>query len=413
MPPPERHTDSAPMTSTRYDVAVIGGGIVGLATAMTLVGRAARSLVVLEAEAGIGTHQTGHNSGVIHSGVYYRPGSLKARLCADGRMELYRFCRERGVRFDRCGKIIVATREAELPQLDELERRARANGLAAVRRLSPGEIREREPHAAGLAAILVEETGIVEFLRVAEAMAGVVRERGGEIRVHAGVQRVVREAGEFVLVSSAGEVRCRNLINCAGLDSDRVARMCGLATDVRIIPFRGEYLNLRPERRGLVRHLIYPVPDPELPFLGQHFTRGLDGDVEVGPNAVLALARHGYTRGQMSARDVAEMLGFPGFWAMGWRHWRTAVEEVRRSLSVRRSVESVSRMLPELRATDLVPGKAGVRAQAVDRRGRLLDDFHLVSSEGMLHVLNAPSPAATASLAIARFLAVQAAATFR
>ena len=401
------------MTSARYDVAVIGGGIVGLATAMTLLDRARRSVVVLEAEAGIGTHQTGHNSGVIHSGAYYRPGSLKARLCTEGRVELYRFCEERGVRFERCGKVIVATGEAELLRLDEIERRARANGLTAVRRLSPSELREREPHAAGLAAILVEETGIVEFLRVAEAMAAVVRERGGEIRVRAGVQNVIRDAGEFVLVTSAGEVRCHNLINCAGLDSDRVARMCGLATDVRIIPFRGEYFHLRPDRRGLVRHLIYPVPDPDLPFLGQHFTRGLDGDVEVGPNAVLALARHGYSRGRISARDVAEMLGFPGFWAMGRRHWRTAVEELRRSLSVRRSVESVSRMLPALTAADLIPGKAGVRAQAVDRQGRLLDDFHLVSCEGMLHVLNAPSPAATASLAIGRFLAGQAAAAFR
>ena len=328
-------------------------------------------------------------------------------------MELYRFCEERGVRFERCGKVIVATAEAELLRLDEIERRARANGLTAVRRLSPSELREREPHAAGLAAILVEETGIVEFLRVAEAMAAVVQERGGEIRVRAGVQSVVRDAGEFVLVSSAGEIRCRNLINCAGLDSDRVARMCGLATDVRIIPFRGEYLHLRPDRRGLVRHLIYPVPDPDLPFLGQHFTRGLDGDVEVGPNAVLALARHGYRRGRISARDVVEMLRFPGFWAMGWRHWRTAVEELRRSLSVRRSVESVSRMLPELKVADLTRGKVGVRAQAVDGHGRLVDDFHLVSREGMLHVLNAPSPAATASLAIGRYLAGQAATTFR
>jgi (S)-2-hydroxyglutarate dehydrogenase len=400
------------MTAARYDVAVIGGGIVGMATAMTLLGRAGRSLVVLEAEPGIGTHQTGHNSGVIHSGVYYRPGSLKARLCTEGRTELYRFCEEHGVRFERCGKIVVATREAELPRLGEIERRARANGLS-VRRLSPNDIREREPHAVGLAALLVEETGIVDFLRVAEAMAKVVRKRGGEIRVLTGVRRVVRRADEFALISSAGELRCRNIINCAGLQSDRVARMCGLATDVRIIPFRGEYLHLRPDRRGLVRHLIYPVPDPDLPFLGQHFTRGLDGDVEVGPNAVLALARHGYRRGRISARDVAEMLRFPGFWVMGWRHWRTAVEELRRSLSVRRSVESVSRMLPELRAGDVTPGKVGVRAQAVDRHGRLLDDFHLVSREGMLHVLNAPSPAATASLAIGRYLAEQAAAVFR
>ena len=401
------------MPSARYDVVVIGGGIVGMATAMTLLGRPGRSLVILEAEAGIGTHQTGHNSGVIHSGAYYQPGSLKARLCTEGRTELYRFCEENGVRFERCGKIIVAVREAELPRLDEIERRARANGLTAMRRLSPSDIRDREPHAAGLAAILVEDTGIVEFLRVAEAMARVVQERGGEIRLRANVQRIVREAGEFVLVSSAGEVRCRNLINCAGLESDRIARLCGVATDVRIIPFRGEYLQLRPERRWLVRHLIYPVPDPELPFLGQHFTRGLDGDVEVGPNAVLALARHGYTRGQLSVRDVAEMLGFPGFWAMGRRHWRTAVEEFRRSLSMRRSVDAVSTMLPELSAADLVRGKAGVRAQAVDRQGRLLDDFHLVSGDGMLHVLNAPSPAATASLAIGRFLAEQAAAAFR
>jgi L-2-hydroxyglutarate oxidase len=402
--------------STEFDVAVIGGGIVGVATAMALLReyRPAPSLVVLELEPRLAAHQTGNNSGVIHSGLYYKPGSLKARLCVEGREALYAFCRERGVRHEQCGKVVVATREAELPALEELERRGLANGLHGVRRLSAEELREHEPNVAGVAALLVPETGIVNYTEVTEAYAATVRQQGGEVWTDAGVAAVRRDGGgpgRHVLETTRGQVTCRCLVNCAGLHSDRVALMCGVKPDVRIVPFRGEYYELVPERAHLVRNLIYPVPDPRFPFLGVHFTRMIGGGVEAGPNAVLALARHGYRRTSVSLRDLCSTGSYVGFWRMARKYWKTGFGEVHRSLSKRAFLGALRRLIPQLELSDLRPGGAGVRAQALDRSGALVDDFKVIRETGMVHVLNAPSPAATASIAIGRYVAALAAET--
>jgi L-2-hydroxyglutarate oxidase len=393
--------------STRYDIAVIGGGIVGMATAMALAARPRLSLVVLEAESDVAAHQTGHNSGVIHSGLYYQPGSLKAKNCAEGRQALVRFCAERGIAHDLCGKVVVATSERELPPLDELERRGRANGLTGIRRLSGAEIREIEPHTAGVAGLHVPETGIVDFTAVTRAFAGCVREAGGEIRTGERVRACRRGADEIVLETTRGAVRCRGLVACAGLEADRVARLCGVDPGIRIVPFRGEYYELAPARRSLVRNLIYPVPDPRFPFLGVHFTRRIGGEVEAGPNAVLALKRAGYRRSSVSLADTAELMAWPGFWRMAARYWREGMGESWRSFSKSAFVAALRRLMPELSGADLVPGSAGVRAQALARDGALLDDFRIVEADRMIHVLNAPSPAATASISIGRAIAAQ------
>ena len=390
---------------SRFDTAVIGGGIVGMAAAMALLETGAGSLVVLEAEEELAAHQSGHNSGVIHSGLYYKPGSLKARLCREGSEALYQFCIEERVPYRRCGKLVIATAAAEVPILTELEQRGRANGLAGLRRLESRALRDLEPAVTGLAGLWVEETGVVDFARVTDALARRVRAKGGDVWTGARVRGVRREAGQLRIETARGDVRARRLLNCAGLQADRVARMCGLDPDVRIIPFRGEYYELVPDRRSLVRNLVYPVPDPSLPFLGVHFTRTIDDRVEAGPNAVLAWKREGYSRWSVSPGDLAETLSFPGFWRMAGRHWQSGWSEWRRSVSKRRSVRALRRLLPGLRPQDLVRGRTGVRAQAVDRAGRLLDDFYIVQSDGAIHVLNAPSPAATASLSIGRTLA--------
>lgn len=387
------------------EVAVIGGGIVGLATARELARRDHRVLV-LEAEPAVGRHQTGNNSGVIHSGLYYRPGSLKARLCTEGREEMFRFCEEHGVPAERCGKLVLATREDEIPRLDELERRGRANGLDGLERLGPDEIAEREPACRGLAGLLVPATGICDYGAVARALAADIEVRGGEIRTGSRVLGASRKADGVALRTSTGELApVSRVVNCSGLQADRVARSLGDTPDVRIVPFRGEYVEIVPERRDLVRHLVYPVPDPRFPFLGVHFTRTVDGRLEAGPNAVPALAREGYSWSEISFRDLAEVLSWPGFWRLAGRHAATGTAEIARSWSRRLFVRALRRLVPEVRDDDVRRGGAGVRAQAVDRRGRLLDDFSLVRSERVLHVLNAPSPAATASLAIARELA--------
>lgn len=396
-----------------FNIAIIGGGIVGMATAMALLKSGTRSLVVLEAEHELAAHQTGRNSGVIHSGIYYKPGSLKATLCAAGREAMFRFCADRGITHERCGKIIVATSARELPALDELERRARANGLVRVRRCGPHELREREPHVAGIAGLEVGETGIVRYASVLEEMAKVVRERGGEVRMGSRATQVVSRPGGFVIETPRGEVIAANIVNCAGAQCDRIARMCGMETDVQIIPFRGEYYDLLPHRRSLVKHLIYPVPDPRYPFLGVHFTRATDGTVEAGPNAVLAFARNGYTRDDVSPEDMGQLLGFPGFWKMARQHWRMGVMEMHRSLSEAAFVKALQKLIPEIRSEDVTPGRAGIRAQALDSTGKLLDDFRLVEGPRMLHVLNAPSPAATASIAIGQKLAAAAERVFR
>jgi L-2-hydroxyglutarate oxidase len=397
------------MSTPHYDVAIIGGGIVGLATGLALTRRPGPALVVLEAEQAVAAHQTGHNSGVIHSGLYYRPGSLKARLCVAGRELLYRFCAEHGIPQERCGKVVVATSEAELPALAELERRGQANGLAGLRRLGPEEIRDHEPHAAGVAGLLVPETGIVDYKQVARTYAELVTAAGGTVWTGARVTGCRRLPAEIVLSTAAGDLRCGGLINCAGLQADRVARLCGVEPGLHIVPFRGEYYELVPGRRSLVRNLIYPVPDPRFPFLGVHFTRRIQGDVEAGPNAVLALRREGYRRLSFSPGDVLQMLRYRGFWRMARQYAGTGLAEVYRSLSKRAFVRALRRLVPELRRDDLRPAGAGVRAQAVDPDGRLVDDFSIVPAERMVHVLNAPSPAATASLSIGQAIAEAAA----
>ena len=400
------------MAGERYDVAIIGGGIVGMATAMALAAHARVSLVVLEAEDRLAPHQTGNNSGVIHSGLYYKPGSQKARTCVAGREALYRFCAERGIAHERCGKLVIATTPEELPRLDELARRGTSNGLEGLRRLGPEELREVEPHVAGIAGLLVPHTGIVDYVAVTEGYAADVRSAGGEIVLRARLRRVRRAAGELRLETTAGTFRAAHLVNCAGLQCDRVARLCGARVDMRIVPFRGEYYELAEHRRHLVRNLIYPVPDPRFPFLGVHFTRKVTGGVEAGPNAVLALKREGYGKTSFSARDALATLAYPGFWRLAMRYWRMGSGEVWRSWHKAAFVRALQRLLPELERRDLAPGGAGVRAQALGSDGALLDDFSIVEQAGMIHVLNAPSPAATASIAIGRHIAELAATSF-
>jgi (S)-2-hydroxyglutarate dehydrogenase len=379
---------------------------------MALVRRGGARVVVLEAEPALAAHQTGHNSGVIHSGLYYKPGSLKARNCTEGRLALYQFCEEQQIPHERCGKLVVAARASEIPALEELERRGRANGLRGLRRLGAVELREYEPHVAGIAGLHVPETGIVDYSAVTLAFARLVAEGGGQVWTGARVLRVERRDSILALETTRGSVQARFLINCAGLQSDRVARLCGVEPGVRIIPFRGEYHFVVPERQSLVRHLVYPVPDPRFPFLGVHFTRMITGGVECGPNAVLAFRREGYTRTNFSLRDTAGMLAFPGFWTMAATYWPMAIGEWRRSFSKRAFVLALQVLVPELRDEDVRPGGAGVRAQALDRQGRLLDDFRIVEAERMVHVLNAPSPAATASISIGRSIADMAAGSF-
>jgi len=383
-----------------------------MATARALHARRPRRIVVLEAEEQLAAHQTGRNSGVIHSGLYYKPGSLKARLCRAGLEQMYRFCEEHDVRTERCGKIVVATKESELPALAELERRGKENGVGTVR-CTAEELREHEPHVAGVAGLFVPETGIVRYASVLEAMAKDLERHGNEVRRGARVLSVKASDGGFVLETPKGIVRAKALVNCAGLQSDRVARMCGLSPALQIIPFRGEYYDLIESRRGLCKNLIYPVPDARFPFLGVHYTRATDGQVECGPNAVLAFRREGYKFWDMSLTDLGDMTSFLGFWNLCTKHARTGAFELHRSLRKSVFVRSLQALIPEITASDVVPGRAGVRAQAVLPDGSMVDDFFLMAAPGQLHVLNAPSPAATASLAIGQELALRADEVFR
>jgi L-2-hydroxyglutarate oxidase len=391
-----------------WDVAVIGGGIVGMATAMAIKARYDVELLVLEAEERLASHQTGHNSGVIHSGLYYRPGSLKALNCVRGREAMYEFCAKYGIPHERCGKLVVATSREEIPRLDELERRGRANGLVGLKRLKGGEIRDIEPHASGIEALWVSETGIVDFVEVTHQFARIVMERGGEVLLGHRVVAVNERSGELIIETTKGEFRARGLINCAGLQSDRVARMCGMVPTTKIVPFRGEYYELVPEKSYFLNGLIYPVPDPRLPFLGVHFTRTIHGVREAGPNAVLALKREGYSKGSFSLRDSAETFFYVGFWRLAVRYWRTGLDELYRSFSKAAFVRALRKLMPEITPADLVPGASGVRAQALGRDGSLIDDFVIMEGPKMVHVLNAPSPAATASISIGETIALKA-----
>lgn len=390
----------------RVDVAVVGAGIVGLATARALLlEHPGLSIVVIDKEDGVARHQTGHNSGVIHAGVYYKPGSLKARLTATGRAELIELCRAHDVRHEICGKVIVATSDEELPRLAALEERARANGVA-VRRIDTAELRELEPHAAGIAALHVPSTGIVDFAGVCQVLARQLLEKGHELALGTAVTGLYEDGDGVVVEAGDRYLRAGVLVNCAGLHADRVANLApGHRTELRIMPFRGEYYKLKPHRRDLVRNLIYPVPDPAFPFLGVHFTRMVGGGVEAGPNAVPALAREGYDWGRVNGRDLAEVLRSRSSWVLLRRYWRTEAGELYRSASKAAFVKALQRLLPEVTGEDLVRGGAGVRAQAIAPDGTLLDDFALVETARMVHVVNAPSPAATASLAIGRHIA--------
>lgn len=383
-------------------VAVVGAGIVGLATAYQLLLRNPKTQVlVLEKEAGPSRHQTGNNSGVLHCGLYYKPGSTKARLAVQGIRRMVEFCRQHDVPFELCGKIVVATEPEEIPRLQALLERGTANGLQGLKLLGPEQIREREPHAAGLQAIHVPQEGIVDFVAASQAMATAVRSSGGEIQFSSQVIKLERKAETWRIQTSKGDFSADFLINCAGLHCDRLSRMAGNDEPARIVPFRGEYYKIKAERKDLVRNLIYPVPDPSFPFLGVHFTRLIHGGIEAGPNAVLAFAREGYKHTDFILRDTVETLTFQGFWRFFLRYPNMCWDEFRRSFSKTLFCRSLQRLVPELREDDLEQGGAGVRAQALSPTGELIQDFLFVRQPGALHVLNAPSPAATASLAIA------------
>jgi L-2-hydroxyglutarate oxidase len=397
------------IAAARYDFCIVGAGIVGLATAREILRRRpGASLVLLEKESEVATHQTGHNSGVIHAGVYYAPGSLKARLCREGNRLTKQFCAQHGIPVDVCGKLIVATTPLEVSRLAELRERCEANEIVA-REISGPDLSVIEPRIAGLAGLLIPSTGIVDYRLVSRALADEVREQGGELRLGATVHRVVERSDEIEVILIGGEpVRASQLIACAGLQSDRLARVSGLDIKLRVIPFRGEYFRLPDEKSKIVRHLIYPVPDPELPFLGVHLTRMIDGHVTVGPNAVLGFSREGYAHFSFDLRDAAETLRFPGFWRLVRKHWRSALREMTGSLLKSRYLQECRKYCPELSLTDLHPYPAGVRAQAVLPDGTLVHDFMFADTPRMVHVLNAPSPAATAAMPIAELIAARA-----
>jgi len=395
--------------ASQYDLTIVGGGILGLATALKITAAYPNvKLLILEKEAELAHHQTGNNSGVIHSGLYYRPGSLKAKSCVSGRKELMSFCDANAVPYEICGKVVVATGPEELPRLDELHRRGEANGLKGLEVIGPERLRDLEPHAVGIKGLFVPETGIVDYRRMAAAYAEKIRDANGDIRLRQRVVGILDRRDEIVLQTSGGDYRTKYLINCCGLQSDIVAQMMPSANraedeeEHRIIPFRGEYYKIAPERQFLVKNLIYPVPDPTFPFLGVHFTRMARGGVEAGPNAVFAYAREGYCHTDINLSDLWRTLSFKGFWAITAKYWQTGFGELYRSLNKSAFVRALQKLLPEIRESDLVPGGAGVRAQAVSASGALVDDFIIKQSRRAIHILNAPSPGATASLAIGR-----------
>jgi len=390
-----------------YDYAVVGGGIMGLSVARALGHRQPTArILVLEKEASWARHQTGHNSGVIHSGIYYQSGSLKARLSRAGNQSMVAFCQEHRLRHEVCGKVIVATEEREMPLLDRLFQRGQENGLE-VQRLNAEQVKTIEPHVRCLQGLRVPATGIVDFKQVCAKLAELIAAQGGELRLNTRLRGVRERASSLALETPEGAFETRFLINCAGLHSDRVARLADVEPPARIVPFRGEYYELKPERRALVKGLIYPVPNPDFPFLGVHFTRMIDGSVHAGPNAVLSFKREGYHRTDFNLRDAAETLLFPGFWRMLERNLREGLKELHRSFSKTAFVQTLQALIPEVQADDLVPSAAGVRAQALQPDGKLVDDFLIVPGPRSLHVCNAPSPAATASLEIAKVIVEQ------
>ena len=401
------------MESQEYDIVIIGGGILGLSTAMQLKQRyPGGKVAVLEKESDLATHQTGHNSGVIHSGIYYRPGSWKARFCVDGVRKLVEFCDENEIEYERCGKAIIATDDSELGRLQDLYNRGVANGVEGLEMVGPERLKEIEPHCQGVQALWAPRTGIVDYVKVANAYANHFQQLDGDIFTDAGVESVKPSDGWLAIETKRGRVNAKHIINCAGLYADRIAAATGQVSDIRIVPFRGEYFTLRPESRDLVKGLIYPVPDPRFPFLGVHYTRNIHGEVEAGPNAVLALAREGYKKGNVNLIETLGTLAFPGFWKMSAKHWKTGMSELNRSYRKNVFVRDLQRLVPEITEADLVPGGAGVRAQAVAKDGSLLDDFSILRGRNAVHVLNAPSPGATSSLAIGEHIVDLAMETF-
>ncbi|MBF0244049.1 MAG: L-2-hydroxyglutarate oxidase [Planctomycetes bacterium] len=397
----------------KTDVAVVGGGIVGLATAYRFKERfPERSVLVLEKEASVGAHQSGHNSGVLHSGIYYKPGSLKSKNCREGKGALQAFCEREGIEFEICGKVIVAVDDSELGRLDAIYQRGRDNGVACTL-ISRERLKELEPHAGGVRAIHVPEAGIVNFTRVCERLTEVLQRGGSEVICGARVFHYEERSDCVVLESTAGTVEAGLVVNCAGLHSDRVASLSGHPAQARIVPFRGEFYELRPEAHHLCRSLIYPVPDPSFPFLGVHFTRMIEGGVECGPNAVLAFAREGYRKRDINPRDLAESLTYPGFLRLASRHWRVGAGEMWRSFSKAAFVRALQRLMPEIRSEHLLPARSGVRAQAVARDGSMVDDFLVERKGRVVNVNNAPSPAATSSLNIGNWVVEKLAENFR
>ena len=395
-----------------FDIAIIGGGIVGLASALALSRHKGLRLVLIEAEAELAAHQTGNNSGVIHSGLYYKPGSLKAKNCVEGREAMYRFCEENDIAYDQCGKIVVATQENELPGLADLKRRGDANGLQGIKELKGEQLKEYEPHVRGIAGLHIPETGIVDYKQVSEAFARLIRNSGAEILLNTKFTALRKNETEFVLETNQNPVQARHIINCGGLQSDRIAKACGVNPGVRIVPFRGEYYEINADKHHLVNNLIYPVPDPAFPFLGVHFTRMINGGREAGPNAVLAFKREGYRKTSFSLKDTMDTFTYPGFLKLGAKYMKMGLGEFYRSYNKKAFVRAMQRLIPEIESRDIVPGGAGVRAQALEANGALVDDFKIVEAERMIHILNAPSPAATASISIGEKIAAMALQNF-
>jgi L-2-hydroxyglutarate oxidase len=401
------------MASQDFEVVVVGAGIIGLASARALTRWFPRTRVaVLEKEETLAFHQTGHNSGVIHSGIYYKPGSQKAKFCVVGVNALKRYCRDHAIPYEECGKVVVATDESQLGRMEELYKRGTANGVPGMEIISGSELKEIEPNVTGVKALHVPKTAIVDYKAVAASYAEDLKLAGGSILTGHKLMAINRENGNLSLVTSKGTVRTKHLINCAGLYCDKVAAMMGVPPNVRILPFRGEYYFLRPESHHLVKGLVYPVPDPRFPFLGVHFTRRITGEVDSGPNAVLAWSREGYTKSKINISEAMATLTFPGFWRMSRKYWRIGLGEMHRSLMRSVFVKDLQRLVPDIRSSDVMGGGSGVRAQAVNRQGVLLDDFSIEESPGAIHVLNAPSPGATSSLAIGAYIAELAGRNF-
>ena len=407
------------MPATYYDVAIVGAGLVGLATAREiLIRKPELRVIVLEKEHVLASQQSGHNSGVIHSGIYYAPGSLKARACVAGHRAMLEFCQEHGIPYDRCGKVIVALHESELPRLLDLYHRGIANGVQGLELIGPERLHELEPYAAGIKAMYSPHSGITDFVKVAHAFAHSINQFGGEIITNCKVISLLNKGNQTLLLcqhpqtKSRTEIRATYVITCGGLQSDKLSHMSDQSNEIRIIPFRGDYYVLRPEKRNLVKALIYPVPDPRFPFLGVHFTRRIDGSVWAGPNAVVAFAREGYKRWQIDPTDLLEILGYSGFWKLAAQYWKMGLVELYRDYLKVAYVKELQRYIPELQSKDLIPGPSGVRAQAIARDGKLIDDFRIHHGENIVHVVNAPSPAATSSIILAKMIVDEAQRSF-